>query len=161
MMSRYSSFFLLIAFMGLTSCNQAPKSNESADTHVEKSAPQDVSQLTYQDVVTLVYDDEGEGMEWHGEEMPNSLKELLAIEEGAPCGEGNCGKRLSLHSSGDRTMTVIIKGDYDIKGDQGYIPRKYVIEPGQSMDIGCSHLCFGMEAIPFYRSIVGSAYPEE
>lgn len=158
--STYFLFHLLLATI-VVSCGQSASSNDSEETEEQtETTATEVDELTYQDVVAMVYDDEGERIEWHGEEMPNELAEFLAITSGEPCGEGDCGSRLTLTNNLDNSITVIIRGDYDIEGDQGFIPRKYIIGGGQKLIIGCSHLCYGGKAYEFQRSIVASAYTE-
>lgn len=160
-MKKTTHLFLLALFAIAISCTPAAKNDENATSETEaEAATKDVTQLTYRDVVAIVFDDDGEGIEWHGEEMPNTLGDLLTIDSGDSCGENGCGTQLSLTSLAEKPMTVIIKGDYDIKGDQGYIPRKYIIEPAQTLSIGCSHLCYQGESYEFLRTVVGSAYTE-
>ena len=159
-----TAFFSMLAIVFVAfSCTSTNKeqSTKTAEVAETPEDPKDVTQLTWREVVGLVYDDEGQGVEWHGEEMPNELTEFLAISSGDPCGDGDCGKNLSLTSSAEKSMIVIIKGDYDIEGDQGYIPRRYTIEPGQTLNIGCSHLCYGGKSYEFPRTIVGSEYAKE
>lgn len=153
----------LVTCITMLSCSQTASTDESAQSEEQAEAvdsTQDVSQLTYQDVVAMVYDDEGEGIEWHGEEMPNTLTDFLTITTGEPCGEGNCGNRLALTNTADQSITLIVKGDYDLEGDQGYIPRKYVVGAGEKLMIGCSHLCIGGKSYEFPRTIVGSEYTQ-
>ncbi len=156
------SYLLLFLFCAVISCTQTKNTEDSEQATEAETEPntQDASELTYSDVVAMVYDDEGERIEWHGEEMPNDLTSFLAVSEGDPCGENDCGKRLTLSNSSDQSITVIMRGDYDIEGDQGYIPRKYVIEGGDNLLIGCSHLCYGGSSYPFPRTIVSSEYTE-
>lgn len=159
-----TTFFTLLAILFVAFSCTSSSSEQSSETAEEAEAPEspkDVTQLTWREVVAMVYDDEGDGIEWHGEESPNDLTGFLTIGSGDPCGEANCGNKLTLTSSAEKAMTVIIKGDYDIEGDQGYIPRKYTIEPGQTLMIGCSHLCYDGKSFEFLRTIVGSAYVEE
>ncbi|MEO9483783.1 MAG: hypothetical protein ABJG47_10075 [Ekhidna sp.] len=151
---------LLIGII-LTSCSQTAKTGEADQSEErETSTAEDVDQLTWSDVVAMVFDDEGEGIEWHGEEMANELTEFLVINSGEPCGEDDCGQRLALTNISDRSITTIIRGDYDIEGDQSYIPRKYIIAPSDTLMIGCSHLCYGGKGYEFPRTIVASAYTE-
>ncbi|MEO9870027.1 hypothetical protein [Ekhidna sp.] len=160
--STYYLFTVASVFI-LISCNQTTKKNSSKQPDKESEtlhAREDVDQLTYQDVVAMVYDDEGERIEWHGEEMSNDLTQFLTISKGDPCGEEDCGKILSLINSADQTITLVIRGDYDIEGDQGYIPRKYIIPATDTLLIGCSHLCYGGKSYEFQRTIVGSKYVE-
>lgn len=156
-------FLPLLAILIFCSCTQTTKQedSETAEASTETSESEEVDQLTYQDVVAMVYDDEGEGVEWHGEEMPNDLVDLLSIALADPCGENDCGHQLTLSNTDSSSITVIIRGDYDIEGDQGYIPRKYLIDGGATLKIGCSHLCYGGKGYEFRRTIVGSEYTED
>jgi hypothetical protein len=159
MKNKIHFYLAIIAGTLLFSCGQSAKNTETGkSTQLESKAKSDISQLTYQDVVAMVFDDEGERIEWHGEEMTNELTEFLTIKTGELCGEENCGKRLILTSIASKTISLIVRGDYDLEGDQGYIPRKYVIEGGASLQIGCSHLCFDGKGYEFQRTIVGSEY---
>lgn len=155
-------FYMLISVFILVSCSQSTQKNDTEETELsgeELSTPtKEVDQLTFQDVVAMVYDDEGEGIEWHGEEMPNELIEFLVISSEDPCGEGDCGRRLTLTNNSDQSITTIIRGEYDIEGDQGQIPRKYVIDGGGRLLIGCTHLCYGGKGYEFTRTIVASAF---
>ncbi len=155
-------FYILIPVFILVSCSQSAQKNdaeETEETNEELTAStKGVDQLTFQDVVAMVYDDEGEGIEWHGEEMPNDLIEFLVISSGDPCGEKDCGQRLTLTNNSDQSITTIIRGEYDIEGDQGQIPRKYVIDGGGTLLIGCTHLCYDGKGYEFTRTIVASAY---
>lgn len=152
-------FILLVAF-SCTSTNNEQSSDTTKESETTE-APKDATQLTWRQVVAIVYEDQAEGIEWHGEEMPNELADLLTIDTGEPCGEADCGTRLLLTSSAEKTMTVIIKGDYNIEGDQGYIPRKYTIEPDETLVIGCSHLCYEGKSYEFLREIVGTEYVDK
>ena len=106
----------------------------------------------------MVYGQTGEGIEWHGEELPNELATFLVIATGDNCGEGGCGKQLSMTSSADKPIEVIIRADYDLDGDQGYIPRKYVIGAQETLSIGCSQICVDGDVYEFQRKIVGTVY---
>ncbi len=150
--------FLILFVLG-SSCTQSTNQEDSESTEAtESTESSSVDQLTYQDVVAMVYDDEGERIEWHGEEMPNDLVGSLSIALADPCGENDCGHQLTLTNTDSASITAIIRGDYDIEGDQGYIPRKYLIEGGATLKIGCSHLCYGGKGYEFRRTIVGSEY---
>ncbi len=156
-------FALLIGII-LVSCGQSQKNSDTEESSSESksTAAKSVDQLTWQDVVAMVFDDEGERIEWHGEEMPNDLTAFLVIaNDGQPCGENDCGERTFLINTSNQTITTIIRGDYDIEGDVGYIPRKYVIGAGDTLMIGCSHLCYGGKGYEFPRTIVSSQYEEE
>ncbi len=154
--------FLFFLGMAIMSCSTSSSSTETEQTETasDSTASKDVDQLTWRDVVAMVYDDQGEGIEWHGEEMPNELTGFLVMSTGDPCGEDDCGQRLSLANTSDRSITTIIRGDYDIEGDQGYIPRKYIIAASDTLMIGCSHLCYAGKGYEFPRTIVASAYTE-
>lgn len=163
-MNRIHSFFLIIVGFLVISCSSSNSSNEAQSEEVSETQPEsseDVSELSYSDVIQRVFNDEGEGVEWHGEALPNDLIEFLDLSGSGVCGESDCGIEFTLKNNSDRTIVAIARGDYDIKGDQGYIARKYTIEAGASLSMGCSHLCYEGEAYPFRRSIVGSEYLEE
>jgi len=159
-MKRTTRFSLLAAVILVFGCSTATNNETSETAEAEPTEEKDVTQLTYQDVVAMVYDDDGEGLEWHGEEMPNELTGFLSIDSGEPCATGNCGNELTLTNTAEKTITVIVKGDYNIEGDMGYIPRKYTVDAGQTARIGCSHLCYGEGSYAFTRAIVGSEYAE-
>lgn len=135
------------------SCSEGTKEESNNDAPREY----DVSKLTYRGVTSLVFNDDGRRIEWHGEEMANDMLENLTIFEGDSCGENNCGRELQLASKATDSLVVIIKADYDLKGDQGYISRQYEIAGGDTISIGCSHLCYGPETYKFPRKIVGSS----
>jgi len=148
----------------IVSCSTSNSSeNESAEEQeTEESPKKDISELTYSDVIDLVFQDQGEGVEWHGEEVPNTLALSVAISSEEACGEGDCGKAMYITSTDStKTIEVIMKGAYDLEGDIGYIARKYDLAPGQKLSLGCSHLCFNGKSYLFDRQVVGSAYIEE
>ena len=157
----YTALVILSGII-LFSCNQSAKTETSDQaSKLASETITDISQLTYRHVIKMVFDDEGEGLEWHGEEMPNEFAKFLTFTTGEACGEGDCGNRLFIKNSADKVMTVIVRGDYDLEGNQGYIPRKYVIDGGASIQIGCSHLCFGGKGYEIPRTIVESAFVSE
>lgn len=153
------SQFLVILCL-ISSCSNSSQQAENTETDEASAgvAPKEVNDLTYREVVDLVFKDEGEGIEWHGEALPNELSTFLIIEEGEPCGENNCGKNVTIRNTSDKTIVAITRGDFDINGEQGYIARKYTIAAGQALSMGCSHLCYQGEGFPFSRTVVGSEY---
>ena len=153
--------FLYVLFV-LSGCSGSNQNKDSSAVASEASSEElkDVNDLTYMEVVELVFKDEGEGVEWHGEALPNEMKEALVIEEGGPCGEHDCGKTVSIRNTADKTIVAITRGDFDINDEQGYLARKYTILAGQTLSMGCSHLCYRGEAFPFRRAIVGSEFSE-
>ncbi|MDW3193790.1 MAG: hypothetical protein R8G66_15570 [Cytophagales bacterium] len=155
-------FIVLYALMVLSGCSGSNQNNDSSAvaSEVPSEELKNVNDLTYMEVVELVFKDEGEGVEWHGEALPNELKEALLIEEGGPCGEHDCGKIVNIRNTSDKTIVAITRGDFDINEEQGYLARKYTIPAGQTRSMGCSHLCYRGEAFPFPRTIVGSAYSD-
>ncbi|GAB4236490.1 MAG: hypothetical protein Tsb0034_11160 [Ekhidna sp.] len=165
-MKRSQAFSTILVLALLTGACSSTPSNEQSQAPVEESgksaeAKKDVSELTFREVYDMVFGDFGKRREWHGEEMPNTLTDMLAITAGEPCGEGNCGEGLLLTNNADRPIGVVVKGAYDIDGDQGYMATEYEIEAGQSIDIGCSHLCYDGKSYLFDRKIVGSWYMDE
>lgn len=143
-----------------TGTNKQSESNtDGLDTPVETK--KDVSELTFSEVYGMVFGEFGNRREWHGEEMPNTLTNMLSIGSGEPCGEDNCGKDLLLTNNSDKSIGVVVKGAYDIEGDQGYMAVEYQIEASQSVKIGCSHLCYVGKSYLFDRQIVGSWYMDE
>lgn len=149
------SFFVLLLIFG---CSQSSPNSGNSESTAEATTDElkDVNDLTYQDVVSLVFQDDGEGVEWHGEALPNDLKEFLIIEEGPPCGENDCGKSVTIRNTSDKTIVVITRGDFDINAEQGYLARKYIIVAGETLSMGCSHLCYQGESFSFVRAVVGS-----
>jgi hypothetical protein len=159
--------FTLLFCTLLISCSSSTNSenNNSDEEAPEEKTPEttnkDLSELTYRDVVDLVFKDQGEGVEWHGEEMPNTLISLISIGNEGDCGEGDCGKSMYIsNTDSTKSIEVIMKGAYDLEGDIGYIARKYILSPGEKLSIGCSHLCYDGKSYLFDRKIVGSAYIE-
>lgn len=153
--------FLFILCL-LFSCSNPGQQAENAETGktADSAEPKKVNDLTYREVVALVFKDEGEGIEWHGEALPNELASFLVIEEGGPCGENDCGKTVTIRNTSDKTIVAITRGDFDINDEQGYIARKYTIAAGESLSMGCSHLCYQGEGFPFSRTVVGSEHSE-
>lgn len=146
----------------IVSCS-SDKTKEEKMEEVEElveEAKKDVSQLTYRDIVKLVFNDEGQGIEWHGEAVSNSLQEMLSMTNEGSCGDDSCGKEMFLINNDTIAIEVIVKGAFDIEGDRGHIARKYMVKPGETVSMGCSHLCYDGKAYLFDRSIVGSSYVE-
>ncbi|WP_420577579.1 hypothetical protein [Ekhidna sp.] len=158
-------YFIILSVIVIPACEtggsktNGESSNDAAEA-VEK--PKDVSELAFMDIVNMVYPDSiGKLVEWHREEMPNSLIDSLEITEGEPCGEQGCGRTLLMTNNTDRAVGVLTKADFSIRDRQAYLAREYVLEAGQTIKIGCSHLCYNGEYIPFPRTIVGSWYMDE
>jgi len=150
---------LILNFCTPGSHNQSESNVDEPPTSSE--IKKDVSELTFNEVYEAVFGEFGNRREWHGEEMPNTLTSMLSIGTGDPCGEDNCGQELLLTNSTDRSIGVVLKGAYDIEGDQGYMAVEYEIGAGESVNIGCSHLCYVGKSYLFDRQIVGSWYMDE
>ena len=156
-----SLLFLAIPLF-IFACGQEKKARDVKDEQTAQADTvqiKDVSELTWREASALVFgEDEGERVEWHGEEMGNELVGVLSIVEAGPCGENGCGKTLQLISSVQDSIVTIMKADFDIKGDVGYMSRRYFIGPNDTLSIGCSHLCYNNESYKFSRVIVSSDY---
>lgn len=155
---------ILMLIVGFSACKTGGnKAQEEAnDSNADTKELPDVSELAFMDIVDLVYPDSvGKPIEWHGEAMPNSLVDSLAITEGDPCGDQGCGKQLMLTNRTDRAIGLMTKADFSIRDRQAYLAREYVIEADQTIGIGCSHLCYNGESFAFPRTIVGSWYMDE
>jgi len=155
-MKPFKTTQLLVFSFLIVTASCTPTGKESNDTTEEK---EDVSELTYQDVTEMVFSDEGERIEWHGEQLPNEAMDYLSFKLEGKCGEDDCGDALYLTNIHvDRGITAIVKGAYDINGDVGYIARKYIVPAGKQLSVGCSHLCYDGKAYKFDREIVSSVY---
>ena len=123
----------------------------------------DVSELTYWDVVGMVWpNDEGDRIEWHGEEMSTEAKDDLDISQRGFCRDGDCGEKMFLaNKNQEKSIEVILKAPYNIKGDEGYMARTYKLPPGGEFQIGCTHLCYDDKKYLFGREVVKAVYMEE
>lgn len=159
-------FPLLICTLLISCSTSTTGENENSGEAVDnektpESTKKDLSELTYRDVIGMVFKDQGEGIEWHGEEMPNTLIESIVINSEGICGDGDCGKTMYITSlDSTKSIEIIMKGAYDLEGDIGYIARKYTLSPGEKLSIGCSHLCYDGKNYLFDRQVVGSTYVE-
>jgi len=168
MKTQVKHLFALLFCALLISCSSS-NNNENSDKNDDATAnsdaettKKDVSELNYQDVIALIYSDDGERIEWHGEEAPNTLSELLTIASEGVCGEDDCGQAMTITNNDEnKTIETIVKAAYDIEGDIGYMAWKHTLSPGETQSMGCSHLCYNGKAYLFDRQVVGSVYVED
>lgn len=133
-----------------------PSTNEKAEEAVEENK-NDLSGLTYYDLLKQVFEDDGFSFTWNGEALPNDFISSLSITKDGMCGSGECGDLLWItNSSAGDSLEVIVKADYDLEGDTGQITRQYVIPANGKVIIGCSHLCVEGTPYAFEREIIGS-----
>lgn len=158
----YSLVF--IASLCFTACKTGGSNTDekASKKSTEAERVKDVSELSVMDLFALIYPDStGTPLEWHGEALPNNLADSLQISEGEPCGDKGCGKQLLLTNNATRAVGLMTKADFSIRDRQAYLACKFEMDPGQTISIGCSHLCYNGEAFPFTRTIVGSWYLDE
>lgn len=137
--------FLLMLLMA---CSTSTKESTDDDT------------ITYEFIVEQVFNDEGEGIEWHGEAIPNEEDLFLSFSSSGKCGDGDCGESMFMTSSHEtKSIEVILKNSYFFDDEEGsYIARKYIIKPKQKMAIGCTHLCYKGKSYEFAREVVGTQF---
>lgn len=156
---------ILLFIVGLHACGTSGNSQAEANSDNDGATtptPEDVSDLTIMDLFALIYPDStGTPLEWHGEALPNDLTEYLVISEGESCGDQGCGRQLLMTNTADRAIGLMTKADFSIRDRQAYLACEFILDAGQTLSIGCSHLCFNGESFPFSRSIVGSWYMDE
>ncbi|MDN5205475.1 hypothetical protein QQ008_29095 [Fulvivirgaceae bacterium BMA10] len=155
-----------VIFTILTSCTQSSKkeaTENAGDEHTEAEKKKDVSELTYKEIITLVFtNDAGEGIEWHGEESSKEGAEELAIVMRDQCGEDDCGQQVFLtNSNADKPIKAIIKAPFNIEGEESYAARAYEVPANSEVAIGCSHLCYNGKSYAFTREIVAAEYLEK
>ena len=123
----------------------------------EEETKRSIADIAYYDLLTEVFTDDGYGIQYHDEELPNDFFELLSITKDGLCGSGGCGEGLFITSaSATDTLEIVVNGTFDLEGNTGNIARQYVVPPNSNIAIGCSHLCFEGTPYPFERTIVGS-----
>lgn len=155
----FTLFFCTLLLSCSSSNNNEKENKDATDDVTEKTTKKDVSELTYRDVIAMIYSEDGEGIEWHGEEVSNTLSELLVFSSNGDCGEGDCGKAMFItNNDEDKTIEVIVKASYDLEGDIGFLARKYTLTAGETQSMGCSHMCYNGKAYLFDRQLVGSVY---
>ncbi|MTI39852.1 hypothetical protein [Fulvivirga lutimaris] len=146
----------LFCFALLTiACNSSDKTNKQSSNSEEET------KLTFDYVVEKVFNDDGTPVEWHGEALANDFKDSLEINKSGKCGDGDCGENMTMKNTTDQDLEVLVKGAYNIGGDEGFIACKYIIAAQSEVSIGCSHLCFEGEAYLFDRVIIGSKVYED
>lgn len=163
---RIDKLLVLIALIifGFGSCSQSERSSTGSTDAEEQEAEavKDISELSLHEIDLMIFkEDDGTRKEWHGDNLPNTLTHLLDMGTSGPCGEDDCGKKLTMTNKGDRAMGVVTKLAFSIKGEAGQLAREYLIEPGETLTIGCSHLCYQGESVLFERSVIGSWYAED
>ncbi|MEO1050407.1 MAG: hypothetical protein AAFX87_07265 [Bacteroidota bacterium] len=141
----------LVLSFGLLSCHSNKKENKSEATEEE-------AELTYREMVILVFEDYSKRIEWHGEEAAVEGKEdLEIIKSEESCGEGDCGVKYYLQNNGtEQRIEAIVKAPYSIEGETSYVAMQYTVASGERVYIGCSHLCYKGETLEFTREIVGA-----
>lgn len=83
-------FCTLLISCSISTTSENENSGEVAENaEIPKITKKDLSELTYRDVIDVVFKDQGEGIEWHSEDMPNSLTESIAISSEGICGAGD------------------------------------------------------------------------
>ena len=137
-------FLLLFAL----ACNNSSTSSNAEEEENEE--------LTYADLWDLVIQDTGERIEWHGESLNLSMKDPLTISTNGSCGENNCGESVFLSNNSDQTIEVTVQAPFQIEDVSSHLAAKYIIKPGATIAMGCSHLCYKGESISFARRIVGA-----
>lgn len=145
-----SLFIFCFAFylIGFISCSSKEAKNSKPDEEKTK--------LTFDQIIEKVFDDDGTPVEWHGEALANYFKDSLVINQSGNCGDGDCGQSLAMKNTTAQKLEVLVKGAYNIEGDEGFIACKYIVPAQSEVSIGCSHLCFEDEAYLFDRIIIGS-----
>ncbi len=143
----------LILLINIFACR--PSTTETTTENEEEG--KNITEITYYDLLKEVFEDDGYGIEYHGEALPNEFIESLMITKEGLCGSGGCGEGLFIvNSSAADTLEIIVNGAYDLEGNIGNIARQYVIPANGKVSIGCSHLCFEGTPYAFERKIVGS-----
>ncbi|WP_420388299.1 hypothetical protein [Roseivirga sp.] len=163
---RIAKIFVLASFIicCTNACSSSGQKSAGSADEEEQGAEtvKDISELSLLDIDQIIFrEDDGTRKEWHGDYLPNTLSDLIDMSSSGPCGEDDCGKKLTMTNKGDKTMGVVTKLAFSIKGEAGQMAREYLIGPGETLTIGCSHLCYHGESVLFERSIVGSWYAEE
>lgn len=138
----------------LAACSTSQEKAESSDTPEETS-----TELTYAKMEEMVFsgNDEGERVEWHGQELNVEAAGDIEISESDDCA---CGKKLQITNNSDRTVEVVVQAAFSIEERNSHIARKYVLPGGASQAAGCSHLCNGDQEYLFDRKVVGAEYAD-
>lgn len=122
----------------------------------------DVSSLTYREMRAIVFKDtEGQFIEWHGEALDMMAADSLSFQQNTPCGEGGCGKSITITNTSNQLIEAIINTTFDIPGQPGRTALQTKISPGASLMLGCSHLCYQEKSYLFDYKIVGAKFVNE
>lgn len=146
-------FCFAFCLIGFASCSSKEAKNDESSEEETK--------LTFAFVVEKVFSGDGTPVEWHGEALANGFQDSLVINKSGKCGDGDCGENMTMKNSSDQELEVLVKGAYNIGGDEGFIACNYIVPAQGEVLIGCSHLCFEGESYLFDRIIIGSKVYEE
>ncbi len=85
----------------------------------------------------------------------------IFVMKGDPCGEGDCGNVIYIQNGADdKKIEVLINASWkDLDGNQQSESRIYETTPGESLAIGCNHLCYGEKVkVKITWKVVGARY---
>lgn len=155
-MTKTSVLFLIISF-SICACSKR--------TSDPSALPEDkhTSELTYMDIYNLALADEnGGGMDFHGDSFGNDATDDLSIYANGGCGKDECGISLVMENkNAERAISAVIKAKFKLPGnDINEMIRMYQLQPGQALSIGCSHICHQDNSYMIQREIVSAGYIE-
>lgn len=118
-------------------------------------------EFTLQQVEQEVFGGVGKALQWDGQPINDFVQDVF-LTVGDQCGEGNCGKKVYLNNSNDSiAIRVVITIPFTVENSAGYIGREYILQPGEKLEAGCSHLCQNGEGVEFRRAIVTAEKAEQ
>ena len=123
-----------------------------------------IKSLSNQEFINILFaDDEGTGIEWSDESRDDSTGEDLIVRSSSEaCGEDDCGTlRYITNTSAEKTIKSVIKYSYNAEGFPGSASREYVIPPGETVRIACTHFCYVGTSYTLSLEAINSIYLEE
>lgn len=158
MKPHYILFALAVVFA--QSCTTKPKEEKTAAIDKAQEEIKDVSELTYYEIYKIALkDDNGGGMDFHGDAYGTDALEQISLLEGGSCGENDCGRSIILKNSSSKDVNAVIRATYDLPGNpSNEMVRAYSVPADSSINVGCSHLCWNGKGYQFSREIIQAGY---
>lgn len=148
---------VIIVIISISACSK--KASDPSARPEDKHA----SELTYLDIYNIALAAEnGGGMDFHGDPFGNEASNDLSIYANGSCGKDECGISLVMENkNSQKAVAAVIKAKFKLPGNNiSEMVRMYQLQPGQSLSIGCSHICHQENSYMIQREIVSAGYIE-
>ncbi len=147
---------LVLVFVVMGSCkNKSDKID--AENAIESQEIKNISELTFQEILFLLYKENEFGSDYHGESFGQEASDKISLTTKS---KTECGDLMMLVSTASkRTAQVAVMATFSFPNNpNNELAMTYLIKPGETLPVGRNKFCYDGKEYDINRKVLSAGY---